>query len=39
LTPSGKVVFCPANVTNVGILDTFNPIASEFCLSPYFNKF
>ena len=39
LIPSGKVVFCPSNVTNVGILDTFTPIASTFCLSPYFNKF
>jgi hypothetical protein len=39
LIPSGKVIFCPSNVTNVGILDTFTPIASTFCLSPYFNKF
>jgi hypothetical protein len=39
LIPTGQVVFCPSGSANVGLLDTLTPTSSEFCLSPYFNKF
>ena len=39
LLPTGQVVFCPYNSANVGALNTFTPVAPEFCLSPYFNKY
>jgi hypothetical protein len=39
LLPSGQVVFTPSDSANVGILDTFTSASTDFCLSPYFNKF
>ena len=34
LIPNGQVVFCPT-----GLFDTMTPVSTEFCMSPYFNKF
>ena len=36
LVQSGQVIFGGANV---GIYDTMTPVSTEFCMSPYFNKF
>jgi hypothetical protein len=38
LVPSGQVIFGPGT-SNLGIFDTMAPVSSEFCLSPYLNKF
>jgi len=37
--PDGRVVFCPYQSTNVGVLNTIAPADPAFCLAPYFNKF
>ena len=39
LIPDGRVVFMPRGSANVGILNTMVPVSSEFCLSPFFNKY
>ena len=39
LLPDGRVVLCPYNSLNVGVINTMVPVAPEFCLSPYFNKY
>jgi hypothetical protein len=39
LVQNGQVVFGPSGGGNVGIYDTLTPAPTEFCLSPYFNKF
>ena len=39
LLPDGRVVMCPYNSLNVGVVNTLVPVGAEFCLSPYFNKF
>ena len=37
--PDGRVVLCPSSSTNVGVVNTLVPVAPEFCLAPYFNKY
>lgn len=37
--PDGRVVLCPFGSTNVGVINTMVPVAPEFCLAPYFNKY
>jgi len=38
LIPNGQVIFSPQS-NQIGIYDSLTPVSTEFCLSPYFNKF
>ena len=39
LLSDGRIVLCPYNSGNVGVISTMVPAPREFCLSPFFNKF